>query len=286
MKAQRLLRTALLGALGGLAGWIFVLFARLIQSWLNPLPLLDGFIYEGIAVGLGLGLITNAQKILLQGTPSALSSRVATGLGFGLLSGWLGFGLAQILAGFPHLFPISLIRVLAWLLLGTFLGLLTHIGSRSEIPVRLGTLRGIVGGAVGGIGFEISIQTIPLQISGPVAMMVAGAALLLAFNFRRIKDASACLRILTGSNAGQIHLLDRPLLSIGYSSSNDIVLEGYSEVCPIHATLKKENSLYQVVPEDAGGNVLLNYRQVEQQTMKKGDILKIGTALFQYCEVT
>ena len=36
---------------------------------------------------------------------------------------------------------------------------------------------------------------------------------------------------------------------------------------------------------DSGGDVLVNYRMVSQQFIKKGDVIKIGTALLQYYEV-
>ena len=35
----------------------------------------------------------------------------------------------------------------------------------------------------------------------------------------------------------------------------------------------------------AGGEVLVNYRLVDQQSVKKGDVIKIGTALLQYYEI-
>ena len=36
---------------------------------------------------------------------------------------------------------------------------------------------------------------------------------------------------------------------------------------------------------DEGGDVLVNYRLIDQQSMKKGDVFKIGTALLQYYEI-
>ena len=60
---------------------------------------------------------------------------------------------------------------------------------------------------------------------------------------------------------------------------------GYAEVCELHAHIFKKGNQIYIESADAGGDVLVNYRLVDQQSMKKGDVIKIGTALLQYYEI-
>ena len=47
---------------------------------------------------------------------------------------------------------------------------------------------------------------------------------------------------------------------------------------------KKDNKVF-IENEEEGSEILVNYRQIDQQAMKKGDVIKIGTALLQYYEI-
>ena len=84
---------------------------------------------------------------------------------------------------------------------------------------------------------------------------------------------------------GHIFLLDQIRFTLGYGSQNDLILKGYAEVCNLHAYIYKKGKFVIVENADAGGEVLVNYRLVDQQSVKKGDVIKIGTALLQYYEI-
>ena len=62
-------------------------------------------------------------------------------------------------------------------------------------------------------------------------------------------------------------------------------MKGYAEVCDLHANILKKDKEVIIENADEGGEVLVNYRLVDQQSMKKGDVIKIGTALLQYYEI-
>ena len=67
--------------------------------------------------------------------------------------------------------------------------------------------------------------------------------------------------------------------------TNDLILTGYSEVCKVHAKVFKQDGQLHLENEDPDGNLSVNYRFVSQQSVKKGDIIKLGSALLQYHEV-
>jgi hypothetical protein len=55
---------------------------------------------------------------------------------------------------------------------------------------------------------------------------------------------------------------------------------------PFHCTLRRDGKHFELADEDQGGSVLVNFRQAQNQTLKSGDLVKIGTALFQYGEAS
>ena len=63
------------------------------------------------------------------------------------------------------------------------------------------------------------------------------------------------------------------------------ILRGYAEVCDTHAHIIKKGDQNYIQSANTGGDVLVNYRLIDQQSMKKGDVIKIGTALLQYYEI-
>ena len=72
---------------------------------------------------------------------------------------------------------------------------------------------------------------------------------------------------------------------IGYGNKNDLILKGYAEICDHHARLTNQDGRVVIENAETGGDVLVNYRYVSKQSIKEGDIIKLGSALLQYHEV-
>ena len=56
-------------------------------------------------------------------------------------------------------------------------------------------------------------------------------------------------------------------------------------MCNKHAHIYKKDNQVFIENADEGSEILVNFRQIDQQAMKKGDVIKIGTALLQYYEI-
>tara|TARA_Y100000748_G_C15362694_1_gene436431 strand:- start:303 stop:761 length:459 start_codon:yes stop_codon:yes gene_type:complete len=146
-------------------------------------------------------------------------------------------------------------------------------------------ISGGIGGFLGGIIFELLML---YQISGPehlYGLILAGISISLLIGMYENRATSFALRVLTGKQEGQIFLLDQHKFTLGHSSRNDFVLNGYAEVCNLHAHIYKKDNQVFIENEEEGSEILVNYRQIDQQAMKKGDVIKIGTALLQYYEI-
>ena len=264
------------------AGLQVLLYA---QQMVGPFPGLDPFVYQGMIVGLGVGIFIYSRDMILSENFMALKTSILIGACVGLGSGFLGFAMGQSLLAFPVYIELSWVRLVSWALLGFWLGILVNLtvpASRRRFSQVMGAL---LGGLLGGVFFEayplLEIET----MSNLVRLTCIGMILSLSIVFFQISTAKAYLRVLTGESEGKIYLLDKKKCSLGYQSQNDIVLRGYSEVCETHAHIIKNSPNYQIINVCPGGQIFINYRFVDQQSMKNGDIIKLGTALLQYCEV-
>jgi hypothetical protein len=291
MKSMRTLYYSTLGLLGGLGSWALMQsgfhvidalstagFPGMNTVWLNK------FIYEGTLIGLGLGMILQARVSLWYHHDLVrILSKMFFGAIIGAVIGLFCFGFGHVLQTW-QISP-TLSRLTSWTLLGLFI-----VGTTELFQLHSGffwprIFSGGIGGIIGGGIFELLLLS---QMSGPehlYGLILAGFSISLVIGLNEDRVTSAALRVLTGKQEGQIFLLDQNKFNIGYGSQNDFILKGYAEVCDLHAQIFKKDKQVFIENTDAGNEVLVNYRVVYQQSMKKGDVIKIGTALLQYYEI-
>jgi len=291
MKSTRVMHIVVLGLLGGLSGWTLMQsgFHVLDALTVIGLPslntaLLNKFIYEGPIVGLGLGMILQARVSLWYHHELVqILSKMLFGAFIGAILGLFCFGIGQFLQAWLVLPTLS--RLTSWTLLGLLIVGATELYRSHSGFLWPRIISGGIGGAVGGGIFEILLL---YQMTGPdhiFAIIVTGFSISFFIGITEDHVTSVALRILSGKQEGQIFLLDQNRFTLGYGSQNDLILKGYAEVCNLHAYIYKKGKSVIVENADAGGEVLVNYRLVDQQSMKKGDVIKIGTALLQYYEI-
>ena len=286
MRTIRVIQIASIGGLGGLLSWSLLQAYFYGQQILGPFPLLDPFIYEGIVIGAGMGIFFKSKEDLLFDNFFALQTSIPIGVCVGLVSGFLGFMMGQSLLALPIFVPLSLVRVISWMLLGFWLSLLINFATPSSKKSYSQIVGAIGGGLLGGLFFESYQLSQTATMSSLLGLVVWGMILSLSIVVFEVYSSKAYLRVLTGKSKGKIHFMDKDKYSMGYQSHNDIILRGYTEVCDTHAHIIKNNPNYQIINVSPGGKVFVNYRFVEQQNMKNGDIIKLGSALLQFCEVS
>ena len=291
MKSIRTLYYSTIGLLGGLCGWAlmqsgFHVFDALSAAGIPGLNIvrLNKFIYEGALIGLGLGMVLQARVSLWYHHDLVhIMSKMLYGAVVGSATGLFCFGLGH----FMQIWQISpiLSRLTSWTLLGLFIvGTTEFVRSHSGI-LWPRIISGGIGGFFGGGIFELLML---YQISGPghlYGLILAGFSISLLIGLYENRVTSFALRVLSGKQEGQIFLLDQNKFTLGYGSQNDFILNGYAEVCNLHAHIYKKDNQVFIENTDAANEVLVNYRQIDQQSMKKGDVIKIGTAQLQYYEI-
>ena len=291
MKSARPYYYSILGLLGSLCGWTlmqsgFHIFDAISLSGVNGLDvvLLNKFIFEGAFIGFGLGMVLQSRLSLWYHHDLAHTmSKMLFGALSGSVAGLFCFGLGHFIQ-ILHISPI-LSRLISWTLLGVLIiGTIEYFRSHSEI-LWPRIISGGIGGFISGGIFEFLML---YQMSGPenlYGIVLSGFTISLFIGLYENHVTFFALRVLTGKQEGQIFLLDQNTFNLGYSSQNDFILNGYAEVCNLHAHIyKKEKQLF-IENTEADSGVLVNYRQIDQQAMKKGDVIKIGTAQLQYYEI-
>ncbi|MBC8258838.1 MAG: hypothetical protein H8E38_07475 [SAR324 cluster bacterium] len=288
---MRILHSSLLGLIGGLCSWgflqigfhVFETFSITVLSEFN-IGQLNKFIYEGTLVGLGLGMILQARVSLwYHHDVVRIMSKMFVGALTGSITGLLCFVFGHLLQEWQVMPAIS--RLISWTLLGLFIVGSTELFRSSSGILRPQIISGGIGGAIGGAIFELLSL---FQMTGPdnlFGLLLVGFSISLFIGLNEKRLTSFALRVLTGRQEGQLFFLDQNRFTLGYGSQNDFILKGYEEVCELHARIFKKDHQVIIENEDVGGKVLVNYRIVDQQSIKKGDVIKIGTALLQYYEI-
>jgi hypothetical protein len=119
-----------------------------------------------------------------------------------------------------------------------------------------------------------------------VGMGLWGALLALAVFWLEQRLAQQWLRVLIGPGEDRFFPLDRRRITLGKEEANDIPLLEGQEVYPHHCEIKWMHDHYEIIDDEQGGVVLVNFRQIQEHALRPGDLVKIGSVLLQYGEGT
>jgi len=289
-------KTALLGAVAGFWGGLLYEAAQTtvtvlaggeegIGAWLLVPPVL---------LGLGMGaLLTPVEDLLYR----VFSRAAFSALLGGLLAALAALVLAGVLMALRG--PLPLLDTLDQVLgEGAFpdglavMGALAGAGAislavsrRKRSPSWQRPALGFLAGGAFGACVVFMTAAFPLQGWGWLAALTLWGALmaLLMFWWEKV-SAKRWLRLLSSPGEDRIFPLLGHSLTLGKSEINDIPLQTFHEIYPYHCRVQWVDNHYEIVENDQGGIVLVNFRQIEQQALKPGDLVKIGSAVLQYGE--
>lgn len=243
------------------------------------------------ALGLGLGLVVAPTDALLH---HYLRRAARTGIAGALLGAVLGALGAAAMLGLMRGAAVSAWFTpaeMAWVGLAVTLGL---VGGGCGLAVSLGATHGralhqiAIGLGVGAALGVLVAGAVRLSGSNPwislAALLLWSGALALALHWWDRRRARRWLRLLTGPGEDDIFPLMGEQITLGTNERNDIALRDFQEIYPYHCELRWAADHYEIIDNEQGGVVLVNYRQVQEHVLKPGDLVKIGSALLQYGE--
>jgi pSer/pThr/pTyr-binding forkhead associated (FHA) protein len=293
---SRALLLLLAGALGGLIAWM-------ITEPLVPRAFADEVAWKkfggffGPVTGLCIGALVGAVSGWIQGTRLHL----LRGLGFGALIGAVGGALGlqignQIFAALGgNLSPLVLVaRTLGWAAFGALIGLAEGAVGRSSRRALQGAVGGLLGGAVGGFGFEIAAQVLgPIsasvaggnevgQIPRMVGLVSIGAGIGLLIGIVEALTRQAWVRVLLGRNEGKDYPLDAVQSWIGRSETAHVPIFGDANVAPAHASIVRQGGQYVLYDNGSPIGTGLNGHRIQQALLQPGDIIQVASFNLQF----
>lgn len=189
---------------------------------------------------------------------------------------------------------VTLSDPMRWVWFGSSMAVLAASAALGSSVARLHWRQGIrravralaVGGALGG-----ALAALGTFTGGNAWLLLLGTGLwgalvALAAYWVEPRFAKHWLRVLIGPGEDRFFPLDRKHITLGRAESNDIPLLEGQEVYPHHCEIKWAHDHYEIIDDEQGGVVLVNFRQIQEHPLKPGDLVKIGSVLLQYGEGT
>ncbi len=280
-------RGAMAGGMGGFVGWIPVelLVAPMLKgvtsiSQVYPIDALFGAL-SGLAIGLALGA---AGGLVSYGFTRRAWTTASISAAAGLVGGAIG-----LMIGESVYQPLKMLcfvgRSLGWAAFGAVLGSAEGITRRSWIGLRNAALGGVIGGAIGGIAFDL-VGIIGLMVgndasSRAVALTILGACIGIWIVVMERALANGILKVVSGRQEGREFYLDKPLLTVGRDEHCDVALFGDPTVLPRHATIRQESDGY-VLQAEAGASVQVNRQFISRQMLAHDNEVMIGNTRLVY----
>ena len=292
MRSLHYLFFSLIGLLAGLNSWALIQSSFYVIDVIPEFNIptgrhifLSNYFFEGAMVGLGLGIVLQVRTSLWYHHSLVLIlSKMFYGALFGIVTGLFSFALGYFMQNLQ--IETWLCRISSWTFLGILFVISTEIFRLHSGFLWPRIIFGGIGGFFGGCIFELLLL---YQISGPnhfFGLLFIGFSISLFIGINENRATSCVLKVLNGPQEDHKFLLDQNKFFLGYGSKNDFILNGYAEVYNRHAILWKNKKEVIISNYDQDREVLINYRAIDhQQTIKKGDIIKVGTALLQYYEI-
>ncbi len=287
---------ALAGLVGGAIGWLPVELAS-HNSHLGQVQttgeMLAYYISAALAAGAIGAFITAVDTSDIRLTPEskrrfirgfaicAVLSLLSTYFGnyvfnWVLVAGGVGFSAnGELVSG--SIITLVIARLLGWAIDGALLGAGVGLATLTMENVPKGALGGLVGGAVGGIGFDL----IGAIVGGGMASRffgeaVTGLAIGLFIGLVQELTKAAWVTVEHGRLRGRQYRIDGARASIGRAEENPVGLFGDPSVQQRHAVIERRGADYVIRNLAIQDGTFVNGNRIETVDLRDGDRINIG----------
>lgn len=274
---------AVLGALGGLIGWLAS--DALGLSFVSNVYLSEALV--GALIGLSVGLFIGLTEGALTRNPvQAVKAGLFSGL-LGLGAGAIGLPLSEFL--FQSVGAGIIGRALGWGVFGLLIGLAEGMVGRTQ--AWKGMLGGFIGGAVGGTLLEsarIQFGT-DLAMGKIVGLVLLGACVGAFISLIAVLLSKAWLEVKSGKLKGTEFMLDKfiakgfPSVAIGSSPLKSEIVLPDPDIAPQHAMLTGDGMSFNLQDRSLSGT-FINNRKIERVQLADGQKIRMGNTEMVYHE--
>ncbi len=180
-------------------------------------------------------------------------------------------------------------RGLAWMLVGTGMGLGQGIALKSRRLLLNGFIGGMLGGLLGGLLFDpiTLLLSDPAHLSGAessraIGVAIIGAAVGLMIGITDMLTRSAWLRVIAGPLRGKEFSFYQAPIRLGSSPKNEIYLFKDPKIDPVHAHINKLRDTFEIEDNESATGTLINGQRVKRKRLFDGDKIQIGDSEFVY----
>lgn len=274
---------AVLGALGGLMGWLAS--DALGLSFVSNVYLSEALV--GALIGLSVGLFIGLTEGALTRNPvQAVKAGLFSGV-LGLGAGAVGLPLSEFL--FQSVGAGIIGRALGWGVFGLLIGLAEGMVGRTQ--AWKGMLGGFIGGAIGGTLLEaarIQFGT-DLAMGKIVGLVLLGACVGAFISLIAVLLSKAWLEVKSGKLKGTEFMLDKfiakgfPSVAIGSSPLKSEIVLPDPDIAPQHAMLTGDGMSFNLQDRSLSGT-FINNRKIERVQLADGQKIRMGNTEMVYHE--
>jgi len=270
--------------------WSFHEFLLYMVS-IGIIPLSMRAALSGLVIGSTFGGFIGAGEGFFYNSKYKFKKGTIKGVIFGLVSGIISFQLvdqfvSQIQSSISNPLIINVLYASRWLIVSVSIGLSIGFKNNNHLAMIRGVISGVIAGLIGGIIITCLafLTNLPFWSRG-VGYVIFSALFSGALYHFSSFGRRTWLMSLNGRLEGLDIELSKDIHFIGTQDNDDIDLRGYQDVQQSHARLIKYFNNYSLIDNDPFCQTSVNYRNIKEQFLKNGDILKVGAALFQYCSI-
>ncbi|MGK0288650.1 MAG: hypothetical protein ACI86H_000063 [bacterium] len=279
----------LIGLATGFGAWLIVDIFLFIQS-LFQLSQAVTTILSGTLLGTILGLVLGSSNGFFHQNILLLKRGAFIGSLLGALGGFLSFGFANLVLNSSQMIHDSSISTIIlhaqrWISIGIFIGLAVGFIEKKQIMFSRGIYAGLIASTITAIFTPIVLWiTSSAFITRGFSLISFSVLFSVGVIYLSIHYRKTWLRALNGKIEGLEFELTELTHCLGSQDNDDIHLNSFQYVNPTHAKLIQYDEDFALLDNDPFSRTFVNFRPIEEQALKNGDILKIGSALFQYCQ--
>ncbi len=278
LSRERLVLFTGAGLLGGIAGWAAA----------EPLAAVGKVYLRDFLFGAMIGVFVCAFIGAIEGLSTGHKNQTWQGVKLGSLAGLIGgasglligelaFGLFGGLGG----------RIVGWGVFGVAAGLGAGWVGHSVARLRNGGIGGFLGGAVGGMLYQIVTALLPQTAGRGLALALLGAMIGLGIGLVSEILKRGWLMVIRSQSRNAREGKEYPLVKaktlIGRAEESDVGLFGDQSVANRHAVVERQKGKFFLARGE--GQVRVNQQPVTQPVqLKNGDRVEVGGTLLLFRE--